>query len=89
MKKGFLFNNAYIYASEKERESMNKKPYYCQSAIVFLLIGLIFLLNGIDILLQTDWIFYAVTATIIVTLVFTIISSVVIAKNNKKQNFGN
>lgn len=23
--KGFLFNNEYIYASEKEREKMNKK----------------------------------------------------------------
>ena len=33
--KGFLFNNAYIYASKKERETMNKKPYYRQTAIVW------------------------------------------------------
>ena len=26
--KGFLFNNAYIYASKKERGKMDKKPYY-------------------------------------------------------------
>ena len=29
--KGFLFNNAYIYTSKKERETMDKAPYYCQS----------------------------------------------------------
>ena len=31
--KGFLFNNAYIYASKEERGKMDKKPYYRQSAI--------------------------------------------------------
>ena len=30
MEKGFLFNNAYIYASKEEREKMNKKPHYHQ-----------------------------------------------------------
>ena len=33
--RGFLLNNAYIYASLKERENMDKKPYSRQSAIVF------------------------------------------------------
>ena len=33
--KGFLFNNAYIYATKQEREKINKKPHYRQSAIVF------------------------------------------------------
>ena len=46
MEKGFLFNNAYIYASKQERAKMNKKPHYRQSAIVFLLLGLIFLLRS-------------------------------------------
>ena len=32
--KGFLLNNAYIYADKRERESMDKKPYYHQTAIV-------------------------------------------------------
>ncbi|MBF4691515.1 DUF3784 domain-containing protein [Fusibacter sp. Q10-2] len=31
--KGFLFNNAYLYASKKERNEMNKKPHYRQSAL--------------------------------------------------------
>lgn len=50
--KGFLFNNAYIYASKQERKNMDKKPYYKQSGIVFLLIGIIFLINIIDIILH-------------------------------------
>ena len=52
--KGFLFNNAYIYATPKEREAMDKKPYYRQSAIVFLLISCIFTLNGFAILLRIN-----------------------------------
>ena len=54
--KGFLFNNAYIYASKQERETMDKKPHYRQSAIVLLMIGVIFLLNGVSVLLAANWI---------------------------------
>ena len=84
MGKGFLFNNAYIYASKEEREKMNKKPHYHQSAIVFLLIGLIFLLNAIAVLLKVNWIFYIVAAVVIVTLIYAIVSSIIIDKNNKQ-----
>ena len=44
--KGFLFNNAYIYASKEERKVMDKKPHYKQSGIVFLMIGIIFTINA-------------------------------------------
>lgn len=37
MEKGFLFNNAYIWATKQEREKLNKKPYYRQSAICLLM----------------------------------------------------
>ncbi|EFF68226.1 hypothetical protein BUTYVIB_01494 [Eshraghiella crossota DSM 2876] len=30
-----MFNNAYIFASKQERETMNKKPHYKQSGICF------------------------------------------------------
>ena len=83
MEMGFLFLNAYIYASKEEREKMNKKPHYHQSAIVFLLIGLIFLLNVIAVLLKVNWIFYIVAAVVIVTLIYAIVSSITIEKNNK------
>ena len=80
MNKGFLFNNAYIYASKQEREKMNKKPHYRQSAIVFLLLGLIFLLNAISTLLKTNWIFYIVVAVVIITIIYAIVSSITIEK---------
>ena len=46
--KGYLFNNAYFWASQKERKQMDedkesKKPHYRQSGFAFMLIGFIFL----------------------------------------------
>lgn len=83
MEKGFLFNNAYIYASKRERENMERKPHYRQSAIVFLLIGLIFLLNTLSVMLKANWIFYPVIAVVIITVIYAIASSISIEKNNK------
>ena len=84
MEKGFLFNNAYIYASKQEREKMNKKPHYRQSAIVFLLLGLTFLLNALSVLLKVNWFFYIGMAVVILTLVYAIVSSITIEKSNKQ-----
>ena len=81
--KGFLFNNAYIYASKQERKNMDKKPYYKQSGIVFLLIGIIFLINTINIILQTVWLVYLVIGVVIVAIVYAIVSSVMIEKRKK------
>ncbi len=84
MEKGFLFNNAYIYASKQEREKMNKKPHYRQSAIVFLLLGLLFLLIALAILLEANWIFYVGVAVVIITLIYAIVSSITSEKNDKQ-----
>ena len=84
MEKGFLFNNAYIYASKQEREKMNKKPYYRQSAIVFLLFGIVFLLLALAVLLEAYWISFVGVAVIIITLIYAIVSSITIEKNNKQ-----
>ena len=81
--KGFLLNNAYIYASKQEREAMDKKPYYKQSGVVFLLIGIIFLINTIDMILQTGRLFYLVIGIVIVAIVYAIVSSVMIRKKQK------
>ena len=78
--KGFLFNNAYIYASKQEREDMNKKPYYRQSAIVFLLVSIIFLLNGIGVILTVNWIFFMVMAIAVIAIIYVIISSIAIER---------
>ena len=82
--KGFLFNNAFIYASKQERETMEKKSYYRQSAIVFLMIGVIFLLNGVSVLLAANWIFFLVIAIAIAAIVYAIASSIVIERGNTK-----
>ena len=84
MEKGFLFNNAYIYASKQEREKMNKKPYYRQSAIVFLLFGIVFLLLALAVLLEAYWISFVGVAVVIITLIYAIVSSITIKKNNKQ-----
>ena len=84
MEKGFLFNNAYIYASKQEREKMNKKPYYRQSAIVFLLFGIVFLLIALAVLLEVYWISFVGVAVVVITLIYAIVSSITIEKNNKQ-----
>jgi len=81
--KGFLINNAYIYASKKERNSMDKKPHYRQSAIVFFLFSIIFLLNAIEVLLDSGWILYVVLAVMVVTITYAIVSSILIETKKK------
>lgn len=70
--KGFLFNNAYIYASKQERERMNKKPYYRQSAVVFLLLGVNSALAGTEFLLDIDWLFWLEGIIIVGTIIYTL-----------------
>ena len=81
--KGFLFNNAYIYASKQERETMDKKPHYKQSGIVFVFIGIIFLINAIDTILQTGWLNFFVIGIAVIAIVYAIVSSVIIEKRKK------
>ena len=81
--KGFLFNNAYIYSSKEERKVMDKKPHYKQSGIVFLMIGIIFTINAVDMILKTGWLFYVVIVIAIIAIIYAIASSVIIEKNKK------
>ena len=75
-----MFNNAYIYASKEEREHMNKKPHYRQSAIIFLLLGVLFLLNGANALFGLGWLFWLVIIIAVGTIVYAIVSSIRIEK---------
>lgn len=74
--KGFLFNNAYIWATKQEREQMDKKPHYRQSAIAFALIAVIFICLGAEIVLNTGWLWIGVGASCIAVLVYAIASSI-------------
>lgn len=81
--KGFLFNNAYIYASKKERENMDKRPHYKQSGVIFLLLGIIWLINAVDMVLKTEWLFYLFIVVAVITVIYAIISSIFIEKRKK------
>ena len=81
--KGFLFNNAYIYASKQEREKMDKKPYYRQSAIAFALVGIVLALLGIAMLLSAAWITFLAMAVGVVVLIYAVSSEIAIERKKK------
>lgn len=83
--KGFLLNNAFIYASPQEREKLNKRPYYRQTAVVFLQVGVILAVNAADVLLKTGWLFYVVMGLAGVAIFYAIVSTVIIKKNEKSK----
>lgn len=77
MEKGYLLNNAYIFASKEERERMNKKMYYRQSAVCFFMAGIIMVLNGLQILTAAKWLFYAVLIVAALVVLYAIGSTVI------------
>ena len=81
--KGFLFNNAYIYASKQERERMDKKPYYHQSAVAFLMVGAALALIGLSALLNIGWISFAGMAVALAAVAYAVVSETAIEKNKR------
>lgn len=79
--KGFLFNNAYIFATKAEREKMNKKPYYRQSAVVFAMIGVLYFLLALQMIMHGGWINVAVMGAIIGLIGYAIVSTIYIASH--------
>ena len=82
--KGFLFNNAYIWASKEEREKLDKSPHYKQSAIVFALLSAVFIVIGLSILLQNYKIQLIEIPLIIGALIYAVVSSKSIERRTKK-----
>lgn len=85
MCKGYCFNNAYIYASKDEREKMDKTPYYKQSGTILLMVSGLFLLNFLRIVFKLGFLMYISFVLIAVMLVYAIVSSVRIEKNNNSR----
>ena len=83
--KGFLLNNAYLYASKQERERMNKKTYYRQSAVTFMLLGLVCALIGFDIIFNVDWLYYIAIIIILIAVIYAILSSISIEKRKNNR----
>ena len=83
LERGYLFNNAWIYATKKERESMNKKPYYRQSGIVFCLLGLLFTVIGLYAILQDSRLLWLEAALAAGAVAYAIVSTLRIMKENE------
>ena len=79
--RGFLLNNAYIYASEEERKTMDKKPHYRQSTIVFCLISIVFIIIGLSIVSHNYRLELLEIPLVAGTIIYAVVSSV---KINKK-----
>ena len=82
--RGFLLNNAYLYASEEERKTMDKKPYYKQSAVVFCILSAVFLVIGLSVVLQNDKIILLEIPLIVGAIIYAIASTVRINNRTKK-----
>ena len=83
LERGFLLNNAYIYASKEERETMDKRPYYRQSAIVFIVLCVAFLVIGLALILKIDKLFLLEIPLFAGVIVYAIVSTITI--NRKKR----
>lgn len=78
--KGPLLNNAYLFASKKERENMNKKPHYRQTGIVFLFLSAIFLCFFIDIIFKIKIFDYIRLCLILFTILYALVFSIKLYK---------
>ncbi len=85
MEKGFVLNNAYIYASKEERKKMDKKPYYKQSAIVFTLLSVSLVLLGISFLCIRPGLVVLAMIDMAVTVVYAITSTIKILKKREQE----
>ena len=79
--KGFLLNNAYIWASKKEREKMNankemKRPHYRQSGYVFLLLGISCVFMAVYCFLNLRWFLILFWILVAVTLIYAVVSAI-------------
>ncbi|MBO6163266.1 MAG: DUF3784 domain-containing protein [Eubacterium sp.] len=86
LQKGPLINNAWIYADEEQRRTMNKTPHYHQSGIVFSMIGLQFLMLGFFCITKLYFFLAAEFIVIGLVVIFAIVSSVMIERKNKKEH---
>ena len=85
LEKGPLLNNTYLYASKEERETMNKKPYYKQSAVVFCILSAVFIVIGLALLLRNDRIFLLEIPLLAGAVVYAIVSTVRINLSRKRN----
>ena len=81
--KGFLFNNAYLYATEEERKTMDKKPWYRQSAITFCLLSIACILAGLYTIFDNKILLILELSAVIGAVIYAIVSSVMIIRRKR------
>ena len=84
LERGFLLNNAYIYASKEERETMDKRPYYRQSAIIFSVLCVAFLVIGLALIVKNDKLFLLEIPLFVGVIVYAVISTLKINRQRKR-----
>ena len=80
LERGYLLNNAYIYASKKERQTMDRKPYYRQSAIVFGILGIVFIVIALSVLNHNSRILILEGLLMAGLVIYAVVSSVLISR---------
>ena len=85
LQKGPLLNNAWLYANEEQRRTMDKKPYYIQSGIVFVMIGIQFMLLGCFTLTKM-YVFLILEFTVVGIMIITAIVSALMIEKKKGKN---
>ena len=81
--KGTPLNNSYIFASEKERAAMDKKPLYRQTGIVLLIVGAGLLVTAVLwFALKDSKAFYLLIPVFVLAVGYSITSEVLM--NRKK-----
>lgn len=82
--KGVLFHNAYLFASKREREGMDKRPYYRQSGIAFALGAAIFFCLSVELIMRTGWLYVLVWMLTAAVLIYAIVSSIAISRKRSR-----
>ena len=87
--RGYCFNNAYIWASAGERKKEDFTPYYRQSGVVFLMIALLSVMEGLYIILMFRPIIFGQAVTVEAMVFYAVFSTVRIGKQRKNSEQNN
>ncbi len=85
-RRGFLLNNAWVYATREEREQMDTAPWYRQTAVCLLLISLIFALIGLYAITFNSLFLIAEAVVVSGLLGYAVFSTRAITKRTKAVN---
>ena len=74
--KGFLLNNAYLFASKEERKHMDKAPHYRQSGVVFALLSAGFFCLTVQSITHTERLMPVFWIVCSGTVIYAVLSSI-------------